>query len=302
MLHFLPSAILGSVSFSLVVLNTLFWGIPIHIVAILKFIVPLPAWRRMWTRPMIRIVEGWVRVNRANFWLTQKVEWDISGLDGLNQKSWYLVSSNHQSWLDILVLFHVFTRRIPLLHFFLKQELRWVPVVGAACWALGFPFMKRYSREFLQKHPELRGKDLETTRRACQHFKKNPVSVINFWEGTRFTLKKHARQESPYRHLLRPKAGGLAFTLAAMGEYFETILDVTIIYPDKPASFWNFLAGRMSRIVVRVEQIPIPPEFLAGDYMNDPAFRAQFQAWVRDLWQAKDALIKVTLQGVDEPV
>jgi 1-acyl-sn-glycerol-3-phosphate acyltransferase len=302
MLHFLPSAILGSLTFSLVALNTVFWGIPIHIIAFLKFIVPISSWRQMWTQALIRTIEAWVWVNNVTFWLTQKIKWDISGLDGLNQKSWYLVSSNHQSWLDILVLFHVFTQRIPLLRFFLKQELLWVPVVGAACWALDFPFMKRYSREFLQKHPELRGKDLETTRQACERFKKTPVSVINFWEGTRFTLKKHARQKSPYGHLLRPKAGGLAFTLAAMGEYFDTILDVTIIYPDKPASFWNFLSGRMLHIVVRVQQVAIPPELLAGDYMNDPAFREQFQVWVRDLWQDKDALIEQTLQGVDEAV
>ena len=34
---------------------------------------------------------------------------------------------------------------------------------------------------------------------------------MNFVEGTRFTREKHARQNSPYNHLLRTKAGGMAF-------------------------------------------------------------------------------------------
>lgn len=300
MLHFLPPVILGSVTLLLMVLNTILWSIPFHVLALAKFILPLPSWRRRCLGGLLWLIDGWGATNNIIFWLTQKTEWDIQGVDGLNPNGWYLVSSNHQSWLDIPVLFRVFQRRIPLLRFFLKQELMWVPIIGSVGWALELPFMKRYSREFLKKHPELRGKDLETTRKACERFKKTPVSILNFLEGTRFTAEKYARQESPYRHLLRPKAGGIAFVLGAMGEQFDAMLDVTIIYPNSRASFWEFLSGRMSRIIVRVKRMPIPQEFLSGDYMNDTVFRERFQAWVRKLWSEKDALIEQVLREAHE--
>jgi 1-acyl-sn-glycerol-3-phosphate acyltransferase len=136
--------------------------------------------------------------------------WDVQGIAGLDPRGWYLVNCNHQSWADILVLQHLLTHRIPLLKFFLKQQLLWVPVMGLAWWALDFPFMRRHSEEVLKAHPELRGKDQEATRLACEKFSLIPTSVMNFCEGTRFTPTKHQRQQSPYRHLLRPKAGGIA--------------------------------------------------------------------------------------------
>ena len=300
MLHFLPPVILGSLTLLLMVLSTILWGIIFHVVALAKFILPLPSWRQLCLRGLLWLLDGWVATNTIIFRLTQKTEWDIQGLDGLKPTGWYLVVSNHQSWLDIPVLLRVFDQRIPFLRFFLKQELIWVPIIGSAGWALELPFMKRYSREFLKKHPEFRGKDLETTRKASERYKKIPVSILNFLEGTRFTTEKYARQESPYRHLLRPKAGGVAFVLGAMGEQFDAMLDVTIIYPNSQASFWEFLSGRMSRIIVRVKKLPIPQEFLSGDYMDDPTFREQFQAWVRELWSEKDMFIEQILQEAPE--
>jgi len=292
MLTFLPPPIVGTLAYLLLILNTLSWGLPLYGLALLKLLAPTPAWRQWTVRLVIRIATYWVSINHGIYRLTQKTVWDVSGLEGLNPNHSYLLICNHQSWLDILVLLHVFNRRIPFPRFFVKQELMWMPVVGVTCWALDFPFMKRYSREVLKKRPELRGRDLETTRKACERFKETSVTVLNFLEGTRLTPKKHARQESPYQHLLRPKAGGIAFTLAAMGEQFNSLLDVTIIYPDKPANMWHFISGGMSRVVVHVQQRDIPPEFLNGDYLNDPHFRQQIQGWVGELWAGKDALIE----------
>nr|GFD59268.1 hypothetical protein [Tanacetum cinerariifolium] len=83
---------------------------------------------------------------------------------------------------------------------------------------------KRYTKAFLDKHPELKGKDLEITKEACELFKRQPVTVVNYLEGTRFTPVKHAGQASPYRYLLKPKAGGVAFVLAALGEQLDAVL------------------------------------------------------------------------------
>jgi 1-acyl-sn-glycerol-3-phosphate acyltransferase len=236
---------------------------------------------------------AWVGANSSMLDLVHRIEWRVTGLDGLDPQGWYLIGCNHQSLVDIPVLQKVFYRRIPFVKFFLKQELIWVPVLGFAWWALDFPFMKRYSREEIARRPELRGKDLETTRRACERFRHVPTSILNFLEGTRRTPGKHAGQQSPYTHLLRPKAGGIAFVIGAMGEMFNALLDVTIVYPDGyDLSFWDLLSGKVRRIVVHVEQRPIPAELLGGDYTDDPAFRDQFQAWVQVLWQEKDALIE----------
>jgi 1-acyl-sn-glycerol-3-phosphate acyltransferase len=198
-----------------------------------------------------------------------------------------MVNSNHQSWVDILVLQHLLNRRIPLLKFFLKQQLIWVPIMGLAWWALEFPFMRRHTEEYLKKHPEMRGKDQETTRKACAKYALIPTSVMNFLEGTRFTKAKHARQQSPYRHLLKPKAGGMALALNAMGTKFQAILDVTT----------GFLLGELHRVIVRVRSLPIPQHLMTGDYAQDPAFREAFSQWVQQLWREKDAQITALLEA-----
>lgn len=182
-----------------------------------------------------------------------------------------------------------------MLKFFLKQQLIWVPLLGLAWWALDFPFMKRYTKEYLAKHPEMKGKDMETTRKACEKFKEVPVSVMNFLEGTRFTQEKHDAQQSPYRYLLKPKSGGIAFVLSAMGGQLRSMLDVTIVYHDKTIGFWDLLCGRIRRISVQVKERPIPEDFAQGDYEGDPVFRARLQEWVNQVWLEKDVLIATML-------
>jgi 1-acyl-sn-glycerol-3-phosphate acyltransferase len=207
----------------------------------------------------------------------------------------YLVLANHQSWVDIPVLQAVFNRRIPLLRFFLKSQLIWVPLLGLAWWALDFPFMKRYSREKLAKHPELAGRDVEATRRACEKFRGVPISMLNFVEGTRLTRLKHDRQQSPYRHLLKPKAGGVAFVLEAMGDALHSVLDVTIAYPHGSPTFGDLFADRIPEVRVYVRQREIPAELRRGDYQNDPAARERAQAWINTVWIEKDECLSKAL-------
>ena len=285
----------GLTAASLLAVNTLFWVPILLLFALLKLLVPGKS-MRLWVDPvLLRIAEAWIAGNSGWMRLTQATVWDVQGLEGLSPRSWYLVNANHQSWVDILVLQHLLNRRIPLLKFFLKQPLIWVPVMGLAWWALDFPFMRRHSEAYLKKHPEMRGRDQETTRRACAKFALVPTSVMNFLEGTRFTAAKQARQQSPYRHLLKPKTGGVAVALNAMGEKFEAVLDVTIVYPDGVPDFWQFLSGQVRRVIVRVQTLPIPSQLLGGDYAGDAAMRQSYQQWVHELWQAKDARISTFL-------
>jgi len=292
MLSFLLSHLLGVVTIVLMALDLLLAMIPVYILSLLKFIIRLPAWQRVCARMLMRIATTWMWGIIFIIDLTQKISWDVEGIDDLSLDEWYFVNSNHQSWTDIIVMLKLFTGRIPFLKFFLKQQLFWVPMLGTAWWALDYPFMKRYSKAFLKEHPEFRGKDLEVTRKACERYKHSPVSILNFIEGTRFTPEKHRKQESPYRHLLRPKAGGFAFAISAMTGKITNMLDVTVVYPDGPVNFWELLCGRLSRVVVRVKQLVIPVEFLYGNYQDDPDFRERFQAWVSKLWDEKDELIE----------
>ena len=296
MLNTLPAPLLGVLASALLLLNILFW-VPILLVfALVKLVLPFQRVRLALDPLLVGIAENWIACNSAWMALTQRTQWDVQGVDGLDPQSWYLVNSNHQCAADIFVMQNLFNRRIPLLKFFIKQQLIWMPIMGLAWWALDFPFMRRHSEAYLKKRPEMRAKDQESTRRACAKFALIPTSVTNFMEGTRFTPAKHARQQSPYRHLLKPKAGGVALALNAMGDKFQSILDVTIVYPDGIPGFWTFLCGRMRRVIVRVRSIPIPPHLLNGDYGNDPAFREAFSTWAQQLWKDKDGQIAALLK------
>lgn len=251
--------------------------------ALLKLLVPARAMRRLCDRVLNALAGRWVAFNGFILAAVGRTRWDVQGVEGLNPRGWYLVSANHQTWTDILVLQKVFHGHVPFLKFFLKAELIWVPVIGLAWWALDFPFMKRGRKGGRS--------DLDTTRRACEKFKLIPTSVINFVEGTRFTPAKHAAQGSPYRRLLKPKAGGMAVALATMGEDFQALLDVTIAYPGGVPTFWDLLCGRMREVVVRVQVRAIPKALVPAGAALDAGLRAAVQQWLNSLWQEKDALM-----------
>ena len=295
MYHTLPGAVRGSLSLILYILNTVFWCIPLFGLVLAKAAVPLESWRRRCSRILNAIAENWIWVNNQNQRLIAgNTRWEVQGIETLERSEWYLVLANHQSWVDILVLQRIFHRKIPFLKFFIKKELLWFPILGQAWWAMDFPFVKRYTKSYLQKKPHLKGKDMEITRKACKKFKKIPISIMNFVEGTRFTDEKHRRQQSPYDHLLRPKAGGIAFVLGSMGEQIHRVLDVTIVYPDGLSSFWALLCGKIQKIKVRVRTLPVSPELL-GDYANDSQFRVRLQQWLNDIWEEKNRYIEDTM-------
>jgi len=285
------STIVGVLGIALAVLNTVVCSSILLLVAVLKLIVPVKPWRSFTSRLLVGIAESWISVNTALINLLLPTSWEIEGLDGLHLDHSYLVLCNHQSWVDIVVLQKTFNRGIPFMRFFLKRELIWVPFLGLAWWALDFPFVRRYRHEFLQRHPELRVKDLEITRKACERFKGHPVSIMNFVEGTRFTAEKHWRQKSPYRHLLKPKSGGVGFALGTMGEQLDGLLDVTIVYPDGVPAMWDFAAGRVPRVIVHIEHRDIPADFFDPTRQADTETRDRVRSWIETHWAEKDARI-----------
>jgi len=288
MLNFLPARLIFFLSMLLYSINTIFWLLPILIFSLFKAFLPFRLTRKIFSYLVDLMASNWVLVNGVIQKIFTQTELVITGLNTLNNKEWYLVLANHQSWVDIVVLQRALHGHIPFLKFFLKKELIYVPILGLAWWALDFPFMKRYSQAFLKKNPHLRGKDLATTRVACAKFKHTPVSVMSFIEGTRFTQAKHAKQNSPFEHLLKPKAGGIAFVLDAMGEHLTTLVDVTIHYPHGIPTFTDFLSGRVKKVCVEVYTQKITGE-LSGDYFNDRAYKIYFQKWLMQFWYEKDS-------------
>ncbi|MFA5324366.1 MAG: acyltransferase [Smithella sp.] len=298
MLNFLPSRIVGAIAGFLLFINVVFWVSVLFVFSIPKILFPWPPLLKIINRILHWIGEKWIACNIGWMRLTQKTQWDVQGLEGLNYNGWYLVVSNHQSWVDILVMQYLLNRRIPLIKFFIKRELIRVPFMGFAWWALDYPFLYRHSSEYLKEHPEQKGKDYEATRKACEKFGIVPTSVMNFLEGTRFTPAKHDKQKSEYKYLLRPKSGGLALALDVLGEKFHSILDITIVYPDGIPGFGEFLCGKVKRITVRMKTIEVPKHLLHGDYEGDPAFRESMHQWVQKLWQDKDDQIQTLMEKV----
>lgn len=281
----------GSLSALIYFLNTLFWVPLVLILALLK-LLPFATTRRWLTYGLDTFATSWISVNNLNQKLFSRTKIDVHGLHNLSKKDWYLVIANHQSWVDILILQNIFNRKIPFLKFFLKQELIWVPLLGLAWWALDFPFMRRYKKSYLAKNPHLKGKDMEATQKACEKFKTKPVSIMNFVEGTRFTPSKHARQNAVFTHLLKPKAGGIAYVLNAMGGQMHKLINVTIWYPEGIPTFWDFISGRVPTVKVSVETHTLdglfPSDVEINKYFESPEQRARFQQWLNQQWQQKD--------------
>ena len=269
------------------------------LVAIGKLLAPSPALRdraRLW---LAGIAETWISINSTVLGWYRGTEWDIQIPEDLDVQGCYLVLCNHQSWVDIPILQRSFNRKLPLLRFFLKSQLIWVPFLGLAWWALDFPFMKRASKDQIARKPALQGRDLENARKACEKFRDIPVAMMNFPEGTRFSHRKRDASNSPYEHLLTPRIGGVGQVLYALAEPLDGMIDVTISYAGNAAAptLWELVTGRVSKIIVRAELRPIPAELRGRNFRKDPDFRQALQAWMGDIWREKDELLSRSKTG-----
>lgn len=285
----LPIFIRLPIIFLSIALNTVLLVSLLLLASLIKWLVPMAAFRKQADRLIIYLAESWITNNSwmMSHYISLDIQQTIAG--EFNPNGHYLVLANHQSWADIPILQGVFNHKIPFMRFFLKSQLIWVPLLGLAWWALDFPFMKRYSKSQIQKNPELAGSDIAATRKACEKFAGKPVSIMIFPEGTRFTVAKHQHFKSPYHNLLKPKSGGIAYALDAMGAGLHQIIDVSVFYPNGKPSVYDLFADKIKTVYIDIRVLDIPKELREGNYQDDRAYRAWFQSWLNALWLEKQS-------------
>lgn len=288
---------LGVISLLLYAVNTFLIASIILLAFLVQCLIPFRSGRFFIQKHFLQHTPSWyAAINRLIMRISTHQKWDVLGTGHLSKDNWYVMISNHRSWLDILVLDNVFHGKIPPLKFFMKKELLWqLPLAGLACYALGYPFMSRHSHAEIRKNPQLKGKDIETTQKACQRLRYFPSTLINFLEGTRFTPQKKERQQSPFQHLLKPRAGGTAVVIHELHDILAGMISVMICYPKKTPSVWEFACGNFEKIIVRYEALPITSD-LIGDYYNDRHFRAHVQQVLNDIWKKNDDIMDRFIQ------
>ncbi len=208
-----------------------------------------------------------------------------------DKNAWYMAISNHQSWADIFILLVAAHKRIPLLKFFMKKELAWIPFIFLANKTLNMPFVNRHSKKELEKNPNLRNKDYENTLKACKRFLRSPSTIFSYAEGTRNDAAKHKAQNSPYKNLLKPRIGGIATALSAMPN-INILVDYSVVYKSEKRGAWSFLKGDMKDVKVLVRKYDIPENLKNKNYSTDAEYRENFKNWIEAIWIEKDQEIE----------
>ena len=275
-----------------VTLNSLLVGIPLWGTGLVKTLSGNPTA----DKAVMKITDYWIHVNNTLIsHILPKIDMRITLPDDISTQGQYVLISNHQSWVDTALTQYVSENRLPLTRFFTKFELIYIPVVGQAFYFLDFPMMKRYSKTQIAKNPDLKNRDFIEAKRACEALVDKPFTLLNYVEGTRFSPKKHSLQQSPYVGLLKPKAGGIALALGALGEKIDGVLDMTIVYPDGIPDYNDLWKGNISRIGVDVRHVSLPADLqarlLAGRYQDDEQTREDMYDWLDKLWQQKQQIM-----------
>ena len=76
-----------------------------------------------------------------------------------------------------------------------------------------------------------------------------------------------------------------------MGEQLHKVVDVTIYYPNKIPTFYNFLSGQVKEVFMHVDIHDINKE-LIGDYSTDKEYKKYIHNWVSGLWQQKEQTLE----------
>ncbi|NVK75764.1 MAG: 1-acyl-sn-glycerol-3-phosphate acyltransferase [Oceanospirillaceae bacterium] len=292
--------VIGLVSFVFMCINVFCWALLVHLIAPL-LLLKRTSYESFAERCVNRLYDGWLASCEWWFRHVLGVRWELDDTMQVDFEHWHLIIANHRSWVDVFVIFAQLKGRRPLPRVFMKQALIWMPFVGTATYIMGFPFMKRYTKEQVKKNPKLAGKDLATTKRSCKRLLNRPNSIMSFVEGTRFSPSKHEQQSSPYQCLLKPKAGGIGFILQTMPRTIKSITDINVLYEQETVTGWDLLCGRIGKVKVMVREVALPESILAPDYRAAEKDREHFFTWFNLYWHDKDVRMKHQLERLRQP-
>jgi len=189
--------------------NLIFWIMPLLVLVVLKWVVPISSVRTGIYGIMAWIYRAAVQMNGWILFQGLKIQLDLTGTRQICPDTFYLALCNHQSWSDIFILQHLLNRKAPIMKFLVKKELMYLPVVGLICWAYDFPFLNRGKKKNKRSGKFNRVNDSQALNKSLAQFLRSSATIMNFAEGTRFTPLKAKKQHSPYQYLLKPKAGGI---------------------------------------------------------------------------------------------
>jgi 1-acyl-sn-glycerol-3-phosphate acyltransferase len=138
-------------------------------------LVPLPITRALTRRyhrerllQQLHFMVAWARFCRKHL---LQIELTVEGRERLRSPSrGHMFVSNHQSWVDILVLIEA----LEMVAFLSKHLVRHIPLIGASAYAAGSVFVRRGD-------PASRLQALRETIRMCEE----STAVLVFPEGTR---------------------------------------------------------------------------------------------------------------------
>ncbi len=278
----------GVLNMTFMAVSTILVAVGVYVFAFLAWLMPGKKLTAAIEKILHRFPVYWIDLLGFSMRITAGKRYDIRGSGDFDVNKPYLLVSNHVSALDIIVLGYVFHRKTPCMKFFMKKQLLWtLPFAGLATWLLGYPFMERHTSSQIRKRPELKNKDIETTKKACQKFVRHVSTIMNYVEGTRFSEEKRQQKSSPYRYLLKPKTAGVAIVANELQHELGGVIDATLAYLPRQLSFWKFVCGDFDSIICDYRLLPISDEIL-GNYYEDREYRKRVQAWLNGLWQEKD--------------
>ena len=286
----IKSNLVGLITFLLILVELIIGFGTLAIINIPRAVIPLKSFKLFLAKISNKIGDLTVYGLKLIMLLMHGNNIQVINNEKYDMNKWYMAMSNHQSWADIFVLLTVANKKIPLLKFFMKKELWWIPFVFLANKTLNMPFVNRHSKKAIEKNPSLRTKDYENTLKSCKRFLRAPSTIFSYAEGTRFTSEKHKAQNSKYKNLLQPKIGGMATALSAMPE-IDTLINFSVVYKSKKRSAWSFLNGEMKDVKVFIKSYKIPENLKNRNYGSDHLYRDEFKEWIEEIWDEKDKKI-----------
>ena len=287
----IASSVIGLITFLLILIELIIGFGTLAIINIPRGIIPLKIFKIYLAKVSNIIGDLTVYGLKLIMLLMHGNNISIINNQEFDKNEWYMAMSNHQSWADIFILLVAANYKLPLLKFFMKRELWWIPFVFLANKTLNMPFVNRHSKKEIEQNPSLRNQDYKNTLKSCKRFLRTPSTIFSYAEGTRFTDEKHDQQGSPYNNLLSPKIGGMATALSAMPN-IDTLVDYTVVYKSKKRDAWSFAKGDMKHVKVLVTKYKIPDNLKNRNYANDKDYRDEFKNWIETIWAEKDKKIE----------